>query len=644
MRDSSNHRTDIQSLRGLSVLAVVAFHAKENFFQLGFLGVDVFFVISGFVVTPLILRIFTEPGIHGSPIVGLKTFYIRRFWRLAPALIASLTLSALGVFFLISVSEHEKFALQGIFTLLIIGNLGAYKFSGDYFSPNPNPLVHTWSLSVEEQIYIFLPLLILVIMGGQKKLKKIIIPLFSVLSLASFTSFLFPGIMKPIYLILGFPQAAQFSFYSTLDRTWQFTLGGLGYFLFKNLELKTNRLIMVLKLVSLIGLILILLAPVSINLKTASILASCCAFFVILLRSFEIIPRFAIQGFSWLGDRSYSIYLIHMPLLYIAKNSHVIDIGSDSNRILQSTIAVAFSLLLGSISYTRIEKRFRESGRYAKHDLRKTSSALILFLVIPFLVFFAMKIGSKNHYWGLDRNSEKSIAAWDLDPSCARMSLRSGPCIYNEINSKKLVLLIGDSHAGAISQAVVDAAKNQKWNSGIWTKSDCMIQFEQGKQKKVLDECLKQNNEIRKWVEIYSPTTIIISQYVQSNSSQEELRKSLLSLKSLVPRLLLIENNPVFPDKNDFGVSRPVFMSPYDPPRSFPIREMQIRDRDASDKLAAWARANGIETINFYSLFCNPESCLRYSNVGWLYSDDDHLSTVGARLTIPLLEKYLEKF
>ncbi len=163
MFSETKYRRDIQVLRGLAVLAVVLFHAKESYFPLGYLGVDVFFVISGFVVTPLILRIFTDQANVGR-LSNLKLFYKRRFYRLAPALAVTLTISAVIIFLLGPPGDHQRFARQGIATILLVGNVSAYTYSGGYFSPNPNPLVHTWSLSVEEQIYIILPLILMLVL------------------------------------------------------------------------------------------------------------------------------------------------------------------------------------------------------------------------------------------------------------------------------------------------------------------------------------------------------------------------------------------------------------------------------------------------------------------------------------------------
>ena len=152
MTSKNEFRIDVQVLRGVAVLAVLLFHAFEKSFPNGYLGVDVFFLISGFVITPQILEIFNS---HSGRVGRLKSFYIRRLYRLLPALGAMVGFSSILILLLGSPEDHERFARQGISTLFFGGNFGAYLFSQDYFSPNPNPLVHTWSLAVEQQFYIF---------------------------------------------------------------------------------------------------------------------------------------------------------------------------------------------------------------------------------------------------------------------------------------------------------------------------------------------------------------------------------------------------------------------------------------------------------------------------------------------------------
>jgi peptidoglycan/LPS O-acetylase OafA/YrhL len=347
------HRKDIQILRGLAVLAVVLFHANESYFPLGYLGVDVFFVISGFVITPLILSIFTEQAKRGGKLSSLRHFYKRRFYRLAPALAVTLAISAILIFFVGSTIDHDRFSKQGIATLILAGNLGAYKYSGDYFIPYPNPLIHTWSLSVEEQIYMFMPVILLIFIYNRKHVHKIALKVLVVITLLSFFSFLFPTILMPIYSRIGLniQLTSLISFYSPIDRIWQFTLGGLGYlFMSKNkntlYKFQNQSINQSINLVIVLGLFVILYAPITINLKLSSFLASLITIAAIIFRSFNVFPNMLSAKFEWLGDRSYSIYLFHMPLLYIAKYSPIMQIGSGENSVIQSTIAVVISIVL----------------------------------------------------------------------------------------------------------------------------------------------------------------------------------------------------------------------------------------------------------------------------------------------------------
>jgi hypothetical protein len=99
-------------------------------------------------------------------------------------------------------------------------------------------------------------------------------------------------------------------------------------------------------------------------------------------------------------------------------------------------------------------------------------------------------------------------------------------------------------------------------------------------------------------------------------------------------------NTPVFPDKNEFMVSRPLLMKPYNPPKEFAIKSMDKTDFQASASLGEWARKNKIETLDLSSLFCNKLTCTRFSDGQWLYWDDDHLSVYGAALAEPELRSY----
>jgi peptidoglycan/LPS O-acetylase OafA/YrhL len=548
------------------------------------------------------------------------------------------------IFLLGPPGDHARFTRQGIATLLLAGNLAAYRYSGDYFSPNPNPLIHTWSLSVEEQIYIFLPIILILIVRNQAKIRKsTTITLFIITSI-SFISFLIPQIMLPIYSkIKTLSPDSLFSFYSPIDRIWQFTLGSLVFLLLDRHQSHIKQISKSSNLFVVIIFIIFLFSPIHVSLQVSSILASLFAVFVIVFKSLSVLPNILFKKLEWLGDRSYSIYLFHMPLLYIALYSPIAKIGSGENRIIQSAIAVIATILLGSMSYSKIENRYRNKGKSRFIKFKTMSNAFIITFVAPLALFALMEVGLKHQYWGLDRNTPQPAYTGLSDQKCMRNSENGLPCIYINAGATKTVLLIGDSHAGHISQAVVDVAKNLNWNTVVWAHSGCHVQFQRNNSSKVSDKCINLNKQMRTWVFNNKPSAIIVSQFVHSDSSQTDLKSALSTLHSIVPNILLIENIPIWPDEKDFMIPRPLFMSPYKAPKGYKQSMMQIKDKDASNQLANWARNNEITTMNFDSIFCNTKFCTRWLNNEWLYRDVSHFSTNGAELTIPKLTTFLER-
>jgi hypothetical protein len=140
---------------------------------------------------------------------------------------------------------------------------------------------------------------------------------------------------------------------------------------------------------------------------------------------------------------------------------------------------------------------------------------------------------------------------------------------------------------------------------------------------------------------VNQPQSVIVSQYIYQTSNQGDLKRSLLALKQLVPNVSIIENNPVFPDEEDFMVAKPLVMKPYKAPKRFLISEMNYRDFQESTQLTSWARNSGIDVMRTWSLFCDGRHCSRFDENGWLYTDDDHLSVTGANRIIPLFQDLL---
>jgi hypothetical protein len=329
-----------------------------------------------------------------------------------------------------------------------------------------------------------------------------------------------------------------------------------------------------------------------------------------------------------------------MPLLYLAKFSPALEILGLKDRLPQSAFAIFATMLLGAINYKLVESRFRVPKIQTQKNSLRVLPVVFLTFLLPVIMFLGLHHGSRNGYWGLDENLTKPAYAGDLDPNCLRDSEIGPPCSYLINRSVKSVLLIGDSHAGHISQAVIDAASSKGWNTFVWTHSACPVVFNQGSERIVSDNCLNINNTMKKWVKRNKPTQIIISQYVKDNGLQNHLRDAVIDLKAMVSKVLIIENTPVFPDGKDFMVSRPIIMEPYIPPKTYKLSEMELTDVASSNNFARWARSQGVVTINLNSIFCNLDICSRYKNGYWLFRDENHFSVEGARLVIPLLKDY----
>ena len=244
------YRKDIDCLRGISVLAVILYHFKFQFFSGGYLGVDIFFVISGFLITSIILE---EIRLEKFSLIN---FYERRIRRLCPVLIIVIIITIFLFEMIYLETEIKKLLLSVISTILFYANF-YFQDVGSYFSPltEQQPLLHTWSLSIEEQFYLFFPIFLIIFF---KKL-NIVFMLTFLCALLSISLLQFGGNLKFNYPYtentLSFFALPQFAFYFTLTRIWEILVGCLlALFLYNNKKNFEN------KYLALLGYLLIFLS------------------------------------------------------------------------------------------------------------------------------------------------------------------------------------------------------------------------------------------------------------------------------------------------------------------------------------------------------------------------------------------------
>ena len=242
----------IQFLRGISVIIVFFYHLNLSYFDYGFLGVDIFFVISGFVITSIISK-----EIEKTKKFDFYNFYTGRFKRIYPVLFFILTISLFLIIFLQPLDLFLNNLKVYFLSLFGVSNFYYLFLKKDYFDTVfDDPFAHTWSLGVEEQFYIIFPLLLFFILKYEKYIKSILI-----LSLLVFIGIVFSNI---------FVENIKLIFYSPLFRFWEFLIGTLTFFLTKKIKIKNNHL----SLSALLVLFFFILIPKNINLPNI-ILITC---------------------------------------------------------------------------------------------------------------------------------------------------------------------------------------------------------------------------------------------------------------------------------------------------------------------------------------------------------------------------------
>ena len=659
LKQSNKHRLDIQVLRGIAVLAVLLFHTQDSVFTVGYLGVDVFFVVSGFVVTPLLSRIyFDESGVRTRDSLSrLHSFYIRRFYRLAPALGVSLVIAFFVILLLGPVSDHSRFAKQGLAALFLLGNVGAYRYSGgNYFAPNPNPLIHLWSLSVEEQIYFVLPIVIFsfffIIRRWQKSGLYLIILTLGALAYILDTLFrLFPEFLQNY----GVTDVPGLMFYSPTAGLWKFCIGSCSYILSTRL---VNSVPISHKYINW-PLIVILCFSLFLPLNALNLQPVLICFFTavaLYFRSFEHLPRSIRSTAVWLGDRSYSIYLVHMPILHVAIYCPLFV----DYRAVAALFGFTISIVLGSTIYRKVEERFRLESLGSGSAPVRTSTILICFVVIPILLFTLMRDGVANHYWGRNPNPIPPVYSVVDDPNCY---LEISPCSYPSRDSISDTLLIGDSHAAAIFQTFAGTMNSMGVSAYGMQKAGCQFILPRSVSREIAKKlgysilrpgdkqtCFSHNNSIVQWIESNPDATVFISQRsssirpkgIDEKTFRKIVLRNLIYLKEISANLIVIGPNPEFPDpRGIFQGSLLLWQEAYIPPKILPITEMIGEPTRDNDFLNLKTPLHGISYIDSLQPFCTKKACTRFENSIWLFYDSEHLTPQGVSKLQPQIREQM---
>jgi peptidoglycan/LPS O-acetylase OafA/YrhL len=644
-------RRDIQSLRGIAVLSVLLFHAYEPLLPNGFLGVDIFFVISGFVITPLLFNIFFTNNTFNKKVIAICFFIKQRFYRLFPAFISILLLTSLSLFFIAPISDFHKIARQGIASIFLVGNYGAERFGGDYFAPNTNPFIHLWSLGVEIQIYLLLPFILLIItLQRYHKISIIFYSTFAVLTLISFYYFNNPQFLYPLYSDMYIDSPSNFSFYSTIERLWQFGLGAMGLlFVVKWPDLNEKIGIYTKKLL-VFGFITTLVFQFSSDSKSNSLVISVATILVIVFKALDTVFSPMMIFLEWFGTRSYSIYLVHLPLIYLAKNSDFFVIGDGSSRFVQTICAVVVSVFIGALIFKFVEKRFRITHKINSKENKKKNHILALGLLITLTLLFQMDQSVRKLNPGLP--VPPKILPWDWDPQCQLMGNDqvsiTHPCEYGDSKAPHSILLIGDSQAASISRAVIAVSKDKSLKTYVYTHSRCPFVLTSTANQPINNalnisaQCVLHNSNVLKLVKELDPKFIIIASisseiYTIPSSSQkreifrDQIVSSISQLKNLSRNILFVGAGPEYSEVKTVIQKLTGAQGKY--------LNGFLEDAEYFKKVSK----DNFWYLDSTEIFCLRNICRNNAKGIWFFSDGWHFNYEGANLLKPQIAKILEK-
>lgn len=654
---AASFRPDIQGLRALAVGGVVAYHFGLTALPGGFAGVDIFFVISGWLITTHLMGEITETGR-----LDLWRFYARRARRLLPAALFVI-LATLGAgYFILAPQEQALYSRGAMFASAYAINLWLLRWSFDYFAADAlsNPFIHFWSLSVEEQFYLVWPAL-LVFAAWLHPGKRMAVAVIGVAGLASFAACLWLTSLSPAW-----------AFYFSPLRAWEFAAGGLATLAPAALRqqrpwLRSAQGWLGLALIAtaylslsedlpfpgwyavlpVAGTVLVLLGGVGKEPEPASPTG---------WQALMPASLLSLPPLQWVGALSYSLYLWHWPVIVYAQML-VPDLG-----VAQRLGCGALALALSFLTYHLIENPGRRFG-WLTVGARALVPALALTGVGVAAAYTNAHLATRNidpAQRGIEQAAEQPSIARAVDKNCLLdfHTVKPKPCTFGAADAAHTIVLFGDSHADHWSTPLVEAARRNDTKVVTYLKSSC-----RASRLPTFNTVLKRDyTECDAWREQAiadiirrKPRLVVISEFSIGNLTrdmpaagrkaetarwQAGLRSTLQAFSQAGVETAVIRDTPIGDSFADSCVARALWW------REAPARCDTPRAQAANDTTAAQERAV-VESVpdtlyvDLTDRFCGPTECHVFIGGKLAFRDRHHLATAFAETLEGPLEKAL---
>jgi peptidoglycan/LPS O-acetylase OafA/YrhL len=604
------YRPDIDGLRGLSILLVLIFHAFPSHLAGGYLGVDIFFVISGYLITKIIVGQFERKQF------SIFNFYSRRIRRLFPALVIVLAACLVLGWFSLYANEFQELGLH-VFSGSVFYSNFTYLGEAGYFDTHSDlkVLLHLWSLSIEEQFYLFWPFILFIGSKSSMRLRRIILLI------------LFISLYYNIHILSKNPTIA---FFSPFSRAWELALGGILVFIESdsiNIQIAKyrNSLSLFAGLFICAGLIYAQFKFDAKYSKMVVVLPVVGTAVLILAGQMAILNRmvFEFKPLVWIGKLSYPLYLWHWPLLVFLRitNPNNLTVG-----VISLTLGISF--VFAGLTHYLLEKPFQNPRSIVLKNSVLIAAMAMLGLG-GFVVFkkqgvpqrAAAEIGA-NNVFGVP-NLEK----------CDELKFRTvgdDYCHISESGPGDTALVIGDSHANGFSAILSNYAKKYNFSFIQIGRGSCPSLIEDDaencaevfqKSKELLDSKPKIQTVFlaARW-----------SMYIDHKKFKERLFRTIeyylgRQLKVVIFLAVPNVNNP------SLCIPRPFQMNlPED--CNTPIQASINFERNYRDIVSeAKQKFPQIVLLDPWPYLCSDTICVVQNENGIIYSDVSHISKYGAK-------------
>jgi peptidoglycan/LPS O-acetylase OafA/YrhL len=457
-----NYRPEIDGLRAVAVLSVVAFHAGVPGIPGGFLGVDIFFVISGYLITDLLLA-----ELEATGRISLGNFFARRVRRLLPALLLVTVVTLLLALLLIFPQELPRLGKSATAMLFLAANVHFHHYAGGYFDPSTDvmPLLHTWSLSVEEQYYLVWPVVLIVIGHFSRRIPTLSTTAGAALVLALVAAVSFPG------FVVNSQTHQSAAFYLVHFRAWEFAIGGLAM-IAGRYWIPPRSAAWIMQLAGAIAIVAALTSFGENPRFSGYAYALPVAGSALMLLGMSgssgspLQTVFASGPMVRVGLISYSLYLWHWPLLALTRSYYL-----GQREPLRDGVVIALAFVLAAATYRWMERpiRYNKPGWFARTRTTLLAGALFSFLVLL--------LSQGVIHWGKSAGAALSSEAPHARNVACRTDSKTlssrAACIVGHGAQPPAILVWGDSHADHLRVAMENLAGDPAPRTLFRTLASC---------------------------------------------------------------------------------------------------------------------------------------------------------------------------